>query len=52
MEGRISGILGMIVLDSHNYSYWKIKMENLLIVRDLYELIERKEIRIEVVQIK
>ena len=34
----------MIVLNSHNYSDWKIKMENLLIVTDLYEPIDRKDI--------
>ena len=44
MEGSVSGFLGMIVLNSHNYSVWKIKMENLLIVTDLYEPIDRKDI--------
>ena len=44
MEGSVSGFPGMIVLNSHNYSDWKIKMENLLIVRDLNELIDRKDI--------
>ena len=32
----------MIVLNSHNYYDWKIKMEDLLIVRDLFEPIERE----------
>mgnify|MGYP000117209794 CR=1 FL=1 len=43
MKGGVSGFLGMIVLNSHNYSDWKIKMEDLLIVKDLYEVIDRKE---------
>ena len=44
MEGAVSGFLGMIVLNSQNYADWKIKMEELLIVKDLYELIDRAEI--------
>ena len=40
MEGGVSGFLGMIVLNSHNYANWKIKMEDLLIVKDLYEPID------------
>ena len=46
MEGGVSGFLGMIVLNTHNYSYQKIKIEYLLIDRDLYELIDMKEIPI------
>ena len=33
----------MMVLNSHNYADWKIKMENILIVKDLYEPIDREE---------
>ena len=49
----------MIVLTSNNYSYWKIKMEDPLIVsvtdmsvtmRDLYEPIDRKDIPTRVVE--
>ena len=36
MEG-VSSFPGMIVLNSHNYSDWKIKMGDLLIVRDIYD---------------
>ena len=32
MEGSGSGLPGMMVLNSHNYADWKIKMEDLLIV--------------------
>ena len=34
----------MMVLNSQNYADWKIKMEDLLIVRDLYEPIDNAEI--------
>ena len=44
MEGGVSGFPGMIVLNSQNYADWKIKMEDLLIVKDLYEPIDRAEI--------
>ena len=44
MEGGRSGLPGMMVLNSHNYADWEIKMEDLLIVRDLYEPIDRAEI--------
>ena len=44
MEGGVSGFPRMIVLNSQNYSDWKIKMEDLLIVKDLYEPIENKDI--------
>ena len=44
MEGGVSFFLGMIVLNSHNYTDWKIKMEDFLIVKDLYELIDRENI--------
>ena len=40
----------MIVLNSHNYSDWKIKMEDLLIDRDLYEPIDRKDIPTRVIE--
>ena len=40
----------MIVLNSHNYSERKIKMEDLLIVRDLHKPIDRKEILIGVLE--
>ena len=48
MEGSVSGFPRMIVLNSHNYADWKIKMEDLLIVKDLYEPIDRKDIPIGV----
>ena len=35
---------GMRVMNSHNNSSWKIKMEDLLIVKDLYEPIDRETI--------
>ena len=44
MEGNVSGFPGMIVLNSQNYSDWKIKMEDLLIVKYLYEPIEKEDI--------
>ena len=44
MEGSVTGFPRMIVLNSHNYSDWKIKMEDLLIVKDLYEPIEKEDI--------
>ena len=47
MEGSVSGFPRMIVLNSHNYSNWKIKMENLLIVRDLYEPTDWNDIPME-----
>ena len=50
MEGSVSGFPGMIVLNSHNYSDWKIKMEDLLIDRDLYEPIDRKDIPTRVIE--
>ena len=34
----------MIVPNSHNYANWKIKMEDHLIVKDLYEPIDREQI--------
>ena len=40
----MSGFLGMIVLNSQNYVDWKIKMEDLLIVKDLYEPVDRADI--------
>ena len=36
MEGGVSGFPGMIVLKSLNYSDWKIKMEDLSTIKDLY----------------
>ena len=50
MEGSVSGFPGMIVLNSHNYSDWKIKMEDLLIVKDLHEPIDREVIPIGVIK--
>ena len=44
MEADVSGFLSMIVLNSQNYVDWKIKMEDLLIVKELYEPINRAEI--------
>mgnify|MGYP000270546013 CR=1 FL=1 len=44
MEGGVSGFLGMIVLNSHNYANWKIKTEDFLIVKVLYEPIDRENI--------
>ena len=43
MEGNVSSFLGMIVLNSQNYSDWKIKMEDLLIVKYLHEPIENED---------
>ena len=43
MEGGVSGFPGM-VLNSHNYTDWKIKMEDLLIIKDLYEPVDREQI--------
>mgnify|MGYP000674524206 CR=1 FL=1 len=40
----MSGFLGMMILKSHNYVDWKIKMEDLLIIKDLYEPIDREQI--------
>ena len=45
MEGGVSGFPGMIVLNSHNFSNQKIKIEDLLIVKDLYESIDRSEMQ-------
>ena len=50
MEGSVSGFPGMIVLNSHNYSDWKIKIEDLLIVKDLYEPIEKNDMPIGVIE--
>ena len=50
MEGSISGFPGMIVLNSHNYYDWKIKMQDLIIVRDLYEPIDRANIPTGVIE--
>ena len=50
MEGGVNGFPRMIVLNSHNYSNWKIKRVDLLIVRDLYEPIDKKEIPIGVLE--
>ena len=48
MEGSMTEFPGMIIMNSHNYVDWKIKMEDLLIVKDLYEPIDRKDIPIGV----
>ena len=50
MEGGVSGFPGMIVLNSQNYADWKIMMEDLLIVTDLYEPIDRAEIPTRVLE--
>ena len=44
MERGVSGFRGMMVLNSHNYTDWKIKMEDLLIIKDLYEPINKEQI--------
>ena len=44
MEGGVSGFPRMMVVNSQNYVKWKIKMEDILIVKDLYKPIERAEI--------
>ena len=44
MEGGVSGFPGMMVLNSHNNAGWKIKMEYLLIVKYLYEPVDREQI--------
>ena len=40
----------MIVLNSQNYADWKIKMEDLLIVKDLYEPVKRVDIAMGVLE--
>ena len=40
----------MIVLNSHNYSNWKIKIKDLLLVRNLYEPIDRANIPTRVIE--
>ena len=50
MEVGVSSFPGMMVLNSHNYADWKIKMEDLLIVKYLYEPIDREEIPIAVLE--
>ena len=40
----------MMVLNSHNYADWKIKMDDLLMVKDLYEPVEREQIPIGVLE--
>ena len=52
MEGSVNGFSGMIVLDSQNYSDWKIKMEDLLIVKNLYEPIDKSDIPTGVLESK
>ena len=42
----------MMVLNSPNYSDWKIKMKDLLIVRDLYEPMDRKELPTGVLELE
>ena len=42
MDGKNNSFQGMIVLNSNNYSVWKNKMEALLIVKYLYEPIDKK----------
>ena len=44
MEGGVSSFPSVIVLNSHNYANWKIKMEDLPMVKDLYEPINKEEI--------
>ena len=44
MEGGVSIFPGMIILNLYNYSDWKINMEDLLIVKDLYEPIAKEQI--------
>ena len=50
MEGGVRGFLGMMVLNSLNYAEWKNKMEDLLIVKDLYEPINREGIPMGVLE--
>ena len=50
MEGGVNGFLGLMVLNSHIYADFKIKTEDLLIVKDLYELIEREQIPMGVLE--
>ena len=52
MEGGLSSFLGMIVLNLDNFANWKIKMEDLLIVKDLYEPIHKSEIPTGVLESK
>ena len=52
MGGKNSVFQGMIILNSNNYSNWKIKMEDVLIVRNLYEPIDRRETPTRIVESK
>ena len=52
MEGGVSGFQGMVILNSQNYANWKIKMEDLLIVKDMYEPIDKAEISTGVLESK
>ena len=44
MDGKNNSFQGLIVLNSKNYSDWKITMEDFIIGRDLYKPIDRSEI--------
>ena len=50
MEGGVSGFPRMMVLNTHNYVDWKIKMEDLLIVIDLYKPVDRENIPARVLE--
>ena len=40
----------MMVMNSHNYVDWKIIMEDLLIVKDLYEAVDREQLPTRVLE--
>ena len=44
MEGGVRGFPSMIVLNSQNYADLKIKIEDHLIVKDLYEPVDKVDI--------
>ena len=50
MERGVSGFPRIMVLNSHNYIDWKIKMEDLLIVKDLYEAVDREQLPTRVLE--
>ena len=50
MERGVSGFPRIMVLNSHNYIDWKIKMEDLLIVKKLGVPVVREQIPIGVLE--
>ena len=50
MEGGMSDLPRMMFLKSHNFLDWKIKMKDLLIIKDLYEPTNKEEIPMGVLE--